>query len=62
MTIKFKEPSMEKNQPSATDFRMDRRRFLHLSSLVGVGAASGTTLGLCPGRPWCQHLKRQPPR
>lgn len=37
---------MEKNTP--VNFRMDRRRFLHLSSLVGVGAASGLLWGCAP--------------
>jgi peptide/nickel transport system substrate-binding protein len=42
---------MEKKHTTAVDFRMDRRRFLHLSSLVGVGAASGLLWGCAPVAP-----------
>ena len=42
---------MEKNRTTAVEFRMDRRRFLHLSSLVGVGAASGLLWGCAPVAP-----------
>ena len=36
---------MEKNRPTSVEFRMDRRRFLHLSSLIGAGAATGLLWG-----------------
>ena len=42
---------MEKNHTTASDFRMDRRRFLHLSSLVGAGAATGLLWGCAPVAP-----------
>ena len=42
---------MEKKNTTAAGFPMDRRRFLHLSSLVGVGAASGLLWGCAPTAP-----------
>ena len=42
---------MEKNRTTAVNLRMDRRRFLHLSSLVGAGAASGLLWGCAPVAP-----------
>jgi peptide/nickel transport system substrate-binding protein len=36
---------MEKNRPTPVEIRMDRRRFLHLSSLIGAGAATGLLWG-----------------
>jgi peptide/nickel transport system substrate-binding protein len=42
---------MEKNRTTVVEFRMDRRRFLHLSSLVGAGAASGLLWGCAPTAP-----------
>lgn len=46
---------MEKSSPTSVQFSMDRRRFLHLSSLIGAGAASGLLWGcaapVAPGAP-----------
>lgn len=42
---------MEKNRTTADELRMDRRRFLHLSSLVGVGTAAGLLWGCAPVAP-----------
>jgi peptide/nickel transport system substrate-binding protein len=42
---------MEKKRPTAVGFHMDRRRFLHLSSLIGAGAATGLLWGCAPAAP-----------
>jgi peptide/nickel transport system substrate-binding protein len=46
---------MEKNRSTSVQFSMDRRRFLHLSSLIGAGAATGLLWGcaapVAPGAP-----------
>ncbi len=42
---------MEQHRFTANNLRVDRRRFLQLSSLVGVGAASGMLWGCAPAAP-----------
>lgn len=42
---------MEKKRTTAVEFYMDRRRFLHLSSLIGIGAATGLLSACAPAAP-----------